>query len=148
MLHAKIGGFASRDNAQEVLGVEQAALTPFASCDDARRRRRLAISCPRRAWLERQRTRPDASGFLCATPLHGVTQPAVERTNGVRVRGALVASSGLAGLVPTHRRADIAGKAILELSQRPNGGGPSADDVVKRGLGDRLRARSNGDIAF
>jgi predicted nucleic acid-binding protein len=74
-------------------------------------------------WLERQRARPDALyttwgvlyEFLRVTHPSTGHATALERAGGLGFVTALLASPGLAILVPTHRHADIAGEVILEL---------------------------------
>ena len=78
---------------------------------------------PCRNWLERQRTRPDAwyttSGILYEF-LRVTTHPRVMRRPWTapaawKFVAALLASPGLAVLVPTERHADVAEEVILEL---------------------------------
>ena len=78
---------------------------------------------PCRDWLERQRARPDAwytTWGILYEFLRVTTHPRVMRRPWTALAAwefvtTLLASPGLAVLVPTHRHADVAGDVILEL---------------------------------
>ena len=78
---------------------------------------------PCRAWLERQRARPDAwytTWSILYEFLRVTTHPRVMRRPwsapaAWKFVTALLASSGLAVLVPTQRHADVAATVITEL---------------------------------
>ncbi len=78
---------------------------------------------PCRAWLERQRSRPDAwyttwgiiYEFLRVTTHARVMRRAWTATAAWQFVTALLGSPGLAILVPTHRHPDVAGEVIQEL---------------------------------
>ena len=78
---------------------------------------------PCRHWLERQRARPDAWYTTWGIVYEFLRVPTHTRscdTPGPRARHggfvtSLLASPGLAILVPTHRHADVAEEVILEL---------------------------------
>jgi predicted nucleic acid-binding protein len=78
---------------------------------------------PCRNWLERQRTRPDAwytTWGILYEFLRVTTHPRVMRRPWTapaawKFVAALLASPGLAVLVPTERHADVAEEVILEL---------------------------------
>jgi uncharacterized protein len=78
---------------------------------------------PCRDWLERQRVRPDAwytTWGIVYEFLRVTTHPRVMRRPWSVLAAwefvsALLASPGLALLVPTQRHADVAGKVISEL---------------------------------
>jgi uncharacterized protein len=78
---------------------------------------------PCRNWLQRQRVRPDAwytTWEVLYEFLRVTTHPRVMRRPWTAPAAwkfvtALLASPGLAILVPTHRHADVAGEVILEL---------------------------------
>lgn len=78
---------------------------------------------PCRAWLERQRARPDAwyttwpilYEFLRVTTHPRVMRRPWDAPSAWDFITALLASAGLAVLVPTQRHADVAGQVIAEL---------------------------------
>jgi len=78
---------------------------------------------PCRDWLERQRARPDAwytTWGILYEFLRVTTHPRVMRRPwnakaAWQFVTALLASPGLAVLVPTHRHADVASELIMEL---------------------------------
>ena len=83
----------------------------------------LQFHAPCRDWLERQRVRPDAwytTWGIVYEFLRVTTHPRVMRRPWSVLAAwefvsALLASPGLALLVPTQRHADVAGKVISEL---------------------------------
>ena len=76
-----------------------------------------------RGWLEGQRSRPDAwytTWGILYEFLRVTTHPRVMRrpwnaSSAWEFVAALLASPGLAVLIPTHRHADVAGEVIREL---------------------------------
>jgi uncharacterized protein len=99
-----------------VLAVDTNVLVHAADADSPFHR-----SC--RAWLERQRARPDAwytSWPILYEFLRVTTHPRVMRRPWSAAAAwefiiALLASPGLAVLVPTQRHADVAGEVFAEL---------------------------------
>jgi uncharacterized protein len=99
-----------------VLAVDTNVLVYSAAADSQ-------FHAPCRAWLERQRTRPDAwytSWPIIYEFLRVTTHPRVMRrpwsaTAAWEFVTVLLASPGLTLLIPTHRHADVAGEVLAEL---------------------------------